>query len=164
MILSSEVQRLHPEPAPESFSELNLLSQLNGTWQPHASGDDPPAVSPVPSLPSEHPISQSMVVTFPPEVDSPGSVSSGHEVDAANVFRNVTDLTAATEHEQNCISLRWIRLLDYIAAALVVLNTIALIFELELEGQETTWIWVGSCFFTGVQVTLNKFRVYRSQG
>ncbi|CAE7260353.1 ANKRD17 [Symbiodinium microadriaticum] len=129
------VQRLHPEPAPESLSEPNLLSQLNGTWQPHASGDDPPAMSPVPSLPSEHPMTQSMVVTFPPEVDSPGSVSSGHEVDAANVFRNVTDLTAATEHEQNCISLRWIRLLDYIAAALVILNTIALIFELELEGK-----------------------------
>ncbi|CAE7250470.1 Scn11a [Symbiodinium sp. CCMP2456] len=138
------VQRLHPEPAPGSLSEEpNVLSQLNGTWQPHALGDDHIAMSPVPSLPSEHYLSESMVVTFPPGVDSPGSVSTGQvsaQADAAsrnlsNVFRNVTDLTTAPEYDQNYISGRWIRFLDYIAAAFVVLNSIALILELELEGR-----------------------------
>ncbi|CAE7732949.1 ANKRD17 [Symbiodinium sp. CCMP2592] len=146
--------RLHSELAPDSLSkpELTLLSQLSGSWQPHSLGDV--AMSPVPSLPSEPTLSESMVVTFPPEVDSPGSVSTG-QADAAsrnlsNVFRNVTDLTTAPEVEQTYSSERWIRLLDYIAAALVVLNSIALILELELEGQDAARIWVGSCFFTGV--------------
>ena len=110
-------------------------------------------MSPVPSLPDES-LSESLVVIYPPEIDSPGSVSTG-QLDAAsrnlsNVFRNVTDLTTAPEVEQNYSSERWIRLLDYIAAALVVLNSIALILELELEGQEAARIWVGSCLFTGV--------------
>jgi len=132
------LERLHSEPGSDSLSkpELTLLSQLSGTWQPHSLGDV--AMSPVPSLPDE-PLSESLVVIYPPEIDSPGSVSTG-QLDAAsrnlsNVFRNVTDLTTAPEVEQNYSSERWIRLLDYIAAALVVLNSIALILELELEGR-----------------------------
>ena len=145
--------------AKEAPGEITSLNQVGGTWQPLAAGDAEPPPAMTPTL-SERKLSESMEVMsagFPaddvhwtratsPEsrrVSGLGSAAGSprtalsESANVSNVFRNITDLGApqASEDEKKCGRAGALLWLDYFAAGVVLLNSITLILELELEGQ-----------------------------